>query len=243
MRVSYAVLGSSTPVNPKDPVATAERILSAVPKRGMVILDAGCGRKCNVHLPDDAYVVGIDSVPEVLEANKRLNERIVGDLERIDIPSNRFDAVMCWDVLEHLKEPAPVLDKLVDAVVPGGLLILGLPNILSLKGLVAKFTPHRFHVWFARSVKRSQTAGQPGRGPFKTYLRFSMRPSQIRRAARKRGLRIEQFEFYDALITPGIRRRPLFAFSLSAFVALLRITSFRRINAALTDIVVVLRKP
>jgi 2-polyprenyl-3-methyl-5-hydroxy-6-metoxy-1,4-benzoquinol methylase len=227
----------------KDRIVTAERILFDSAKAGMMILDAGCGRKCNVHVPADAYVVGVDASQNVLDANERLNEQIMGDLEVMDIASNRFDAVICWDVLEHLREPASVLEKLVGAAAPGGLLILGLPNVLSLKGLVAKFTPLRFHVWFARTIKCSRHAGEPGHGPFKTYLRWAIRPKEIRRFARERGLQIEQFELYDGLISPGIQQRAFVAIPLRISVALVRIMSVGRIDPALTDFVVVLRKP
>jgi len=83
------------------------------------------------------------------------------------------------------------------ALKPDGMLVLGLPNVISTKGLVTKFTPHRFHVWFYRRIKNSPRAGLPGYGPFKTYLRWSLRPRTLRASLERLGFAIEHFEPYS----------------------------------------------
>lgn len=71
---------------------------------------------------------------------------------------------------------------------------LGFPHPLSPKGLLAKWTPHRFHVWWYRRVFKIPSSGAPGHGPYRTYLRWSLRPAGLRRMARRARLEVESLE-------------------------------------------------
>lgn len=44
-------------------------------------------------------------------------------------PSNSFDVVTMWDVIEHLPSPSAALDVVVDVLKPGGLFIAKTPNV------------------------------------------------------------------------------------------------------------------
>ena len=44
----------------------------------------------------------------------------------------------------------------------GGLILIGAPNPKSLSGVVTKYSPHWFHVWFYRHVRGDKNAGLPG---------------------------------------------------------------------------------
>ena len=57
------------------------------------------------------------------------------------------------------------------------------------KSVVAKFTPHFFHVFVYRRLG-FENAGKPGYGPFPTYLRWSLRQSALERWAGRRGLEV-----------------------------------------------------
>jgi SAM-dependent methyltransferase len=156
---------------------------------GIRILDAGCGRRCQPDTPPDAYVVGLDVDGAGLALNERLDEQIVADIESADLPRESFDRIVCHNVLEHLSRPIAALDNLVAALAPGGELRLGLPDVLSRKSLVAKITPHSFHVLVYRKLGH-ENAGKPGYGPFPTYLRWSLRQAALERWARLRGLEV-----------------------------------------------------
>src|SRR5581483_9550091 len=110
------------------------------------------------------------------------------------LQAEAFDAVVCWDVLEHLPHPELALENMTRALRPGGRLLLGLPRVTSPKGLATKFTPHRFHVWFYRHVFHDANAGRPGYGPYRTYLLWSLRPGALRRYAAQHGLDVDRFE-------------------------------------------------
>lgn len=51
-----------------------------------------------------------------------------GDIEDVDFPVN-LDAVLCLDILEHLKNPEAVVAKLRNALRTNGYIIASLPNI------------------------------------------------------------------------------------------------------------------
>lgn len=160
-------------------------------KRGdrPIVLNAGCGNYTDPRPPDlpFAWVVGLDIDADALAANHRLDERIVGDLETTLLDPGRFDVVICTDVLEHLNHPLAAVDNLIPALRPGGELRISIPSLASPKALVAKFTPHWFHVMVYRRIFRIAEAGQPGHPPFPVKLRWQMRPASLVRHLRARG--------------------------------------------------------
>ncbi len=132
----------------------------------ITVLEAGCGSATHVMLGDNVRIVGIDISEDQLARNSSLSQNIVGDIQTYDFDEESFDLIMCWDVLEHLTHPEKALKSFARAVKPGGVILLALPNVYSLKGLVTKFTPHWLHVWVYRNVFKSSTAGKPGYAPF-----------------------------------------------------------------------------
>jgi SAM-dependent methyltransferase len=163
------------------------------------VLDAGCGRECVlVDIPEDAYVVGIDLDRDALALNSRVNEIIVGDVQSYPLPDQEFDAVVCVNVLEHLPDPKAALANMTRALKPGGTMSLGLPNLMSPKGLITKFTPLRFHVWVYRRFYKMQEAGSPGHPPYKAYHRWVIRPAGLRKLAPQLGLEVTSCEIYES---------------------------------------------
>lgn len=159
-------------------------------KRSPVVLEAGCGSLSHVAFPQDAHIVGIDIDRGQLDRNKGLDERVQGDIQSYEFPAERFDAIVCWDVLEHLRRPEDALERFNRALRGEGIIILAAPNPLSSKGIVTKFTPHWLHVWFYRNVRRWKEAGMDGNPPFPTYLKRSMAPEGIEDFAKRKGLTV-----------------------------------------------------
>jgi SAM-dependent methyltransferase len=119
------------------------------------VLEAGCGSAGYFRFGRVPRLTGIDISREALAANADLHERIAGDLETYDLGAARFDVVVSWNVLEHLGRPERAVERLARALRPGGLLVLGLPNLHSVKGLATKFLPHGAHVWVYRTLHRN----------------------------------------------------------------------------------------
>jgi SAM-dependent methyltransferase len=156
------------------------------------VLDAGCGKRQDyVEYPEDAHVVGLDVSADALALNRRVDEKVVGDIQTYPLEPDSFDLVVCWWVLEHLPRPLQALENMAGALKQEGRLIVAVPNLISLKGLVTKFTPLRFHAW-ARGVLYGNH--EP---PNKTYLRWGIRPEGLRSFAARHGLEVEELTIYD----------------------------------------------
>jgi SAM-dependent methyltransferase len=103
--------------------AFARRAAAAVPAGGRV-LDAGAGEGAyRVHFAHATY-----EAADFLEVDKPYAPvDYVCSLDAIPVEDERFDLVLCTQVLEHLPEPADVLDELQRVLRPGGQLWLTAP--------------------------------------------------------------------------------------------------------------------
>lgn len=84
-------------------------------------------------------VLDVGAGDGTLVAALRARRRDAEGVERADgvLPDGPFAAVVLWHVLEHLPEPVATLRELRERLVPGGLLVLALPNAASLQARVA----------------------------------------------------------------------------------------------------------
>ena len=97
------------------------------------VLDVGCGEG-GAHDPlrvrGATWISGIELHPESAElAARRYDEVVVGDaIELVDRVAAPFDTILCYDVLEHLVDPAGLVRRLRDVAGPGGRLHVSVPN-------------------------------------------------------------------------------------------------------------------
>jgi SAM-dependent methyltransferase len=203
------------------------------------VLDAGCGSELPLDFPTSVHLIGVDASAEALAKNENVDEAIVGDLETYDFGAGSLDAVLCWTVLEHVKRPDVVMKNLVRALRPGGLLIVGVPNVWSFKGLITKLTPYRFHVWAYRHLLGNRDAGKPGSNPYRTYLRLSMSPSGLAGLARAGNLTLVYARTYGG--TPSQLPRMLRA-TWSGLAALVKAITLGRFDPNASEYAVVFRK-
>jgi 2-polyprenyl-3-methyl-5-hydroxy-6-metoxy-1,4-benzoquinol methylase len=111
-------------------------LLDNEPRR---VLDVGCGAGDNAGLIKAKYpgceIHGVtQSAAEAQIAKARMTACWVFDIER-EIPAElsamRFDAVIFSHVLEHLRDPAGILNRFEHLVLRGGCVIIAVPNTLS----------------------------------------------------------------------------------------------------------------
>jgi SAM-dependent methyltransferase len=169
--------------------AAVDRILAG--KTDIRGLEAGCGSMSHLRLPESAHLTGLDVSPSQLDRNERIHERIVGDLQTIDLPPESFDVVVCWNVLEHLRDPEAAVTRLAVTVKPGGALVIACPNPLALRSMVARLTPLWFHVWFYEKMLGLKGAGADDVGPFPTYMSRRIAPKALCESAESCGLEVE----------------------------------------------------
>jgi SAM-dependent methyltransferase len=188
----------------------AEHVAS-VDRDPLRVLDAGAGRALRLKFPANVRLTGIDISETALAAHTALSERIVGDLQTYPLAPEAFDVIVCWDVLEHIDDPVSALLNMSRALATGGLLVIGAPNVWSPKGLLAKLTPHRFHVFAYRRLLHVPHAGEPGHVPFPTYLRLAMSPGRLIKRSAGLGLEVvlaRHYEGTEANSLPRLLRRP-----------------------------------
>jgi 2-polyprenyl-3-methyl-5-hydroxy-6-metoxy-1,4-benzoquinol methylase len=78
-------------------------------------------------------VVGVEmDAKQAMLAAPFCHRMVVGNVEHLDFDreiSDVFDVVLCGDVLEHLKDPGAVLQKVQRHLAPNGYLVVSIPNI------------------------------------------------------------------------------------------------------------------
>jgi SAM-dependent methyltransferase len=207
------------------------------------VLEAGCGSTSRVDFGPTAHVVGMDVDPATLAKNSSLEETILGDVETYDFPADSFDAIVCWYVLEHLSQPLAALVRFAKAVRPGGVVVLAVPNVLTPKGLVTKFTPFWFHVAFKRYVQGRPNAGRPGFAPYPTTIPFAIAPEQLFAVAAAAGLDIAYAGFFEDEKQRRLRERLWVRGRLwQLLTKLVPALTGGRLDAEQTELVVVLRR-
>ena len=176
---------------------------------GARVLDVGCatGYLAAKLTRRGCRVTGIEVDPVVAErARSHCEAVLVGDVEddvwRAELAALApFDVVLCGDVLEHLRDPWSALRALAALAVPGGEVVLSVPNVAHWTG--------------RRAVAR-------GRFPYaehglfdRTHLRFFTRTS-ARDLAQSAGLRVARERFAPAPVPMQARLPALRALERAA---------------------------
>ncbi|MGL1888293.1 MAG: class I SAM-dependent methyltransferase [Reichenbachiella sp.] len=100
-----------------------KRFASTVPESALV-LDAGAGEQTYKHLFDHAQYEAADF--EKVD-KPYAKSTYVCDLSQMPVEDNRFDFIVFNQVMEHLPEPAKVLNELNRVLKPGGKMIYSGP--------------------------------------------------------------------------------------------------------------------
>lgn len=121
-------------------------VLSLVESCAQRVLDVGCGAGDNARRLRDKnpniYIVGLtinDAEAELAKAH--CTDVRVLDLEHdaLNRLGEPFDTILLSHILEHLREPVSVLEKLLLLVKPGGHIIIAVPNVLEWRTRLAFF--------------------------------------------------------------------------------------------------------
>ena len=96
------------------------------------LLDVGCGTGVFLQVAQARgwKVTGTEFSPFAVEAATRHGFTVVqGELWEAGFPSNTFDVVTCWHVIEHTADPLRVAREILRVLQPGGWLVLAVPNL------------------------------------------------------------------------------------------------------------------
>jgi SAM-dependent methyltransferase len=154
-----------------------------------------------------------------------------------------YDVVVCWDVLEHLQDPHSALIRIANAVAPGGILVVGSPNPSSLKGLVTRLTPYRFHVWVYRRFFGDGDGNGATSDPFPTFMRREGGAPSVISVATARGLSVELLVYWESVMQSHLRHRfrvPDKAWKAAR--ALVELVTAGKLDLVQTDFICVMRR-
>lgn len=112
------------------------KVLSAI-KRGSMVLECGCATGYMTRYLVEELCCTVDIVevdPECYEAAVGIaNDGYNGDLDKTGwyeyYRDRRYDYVLFADVLEHLRDPAEVLERAVRLLSGGGSVVISIPNV------------------------------------------------------------------------------------------------------------------
>jgi len=165
----YDELGERWYTAHDDPVAllraeTREKLRWATPllKQGGVqtILDVGCGAgfAANLLAQENFTMTGLDFSQPSLDLARKMDlsktvEYIQGDAYQLPFPDASFDAVMAFDFLEHVSDPARVVKEISRVLKPRGQFLFHTFNrnwvawLVVIKGVewFVKNTPKNMH--------------------------------------------------------------------------------------------------
>lgn len=126
------------------------RAVEEVLRPNIAVLDIGSGRRPTLAptaRPSNCTYVGFDiAAPELAAAPPgSYNEMVTGDVTRRRSElEGRFDLVVCWQVLEHVKPLEDALGNIRSYLRPAGRFVGHLSGTFAPFGLVNRVFPHRF---------------------------------------------------------------------------------------------------
>ncbi len=216
-----------------------------LPQGRLAIYEAGGGSSS--FLPVDvlsrSHVTVVDIDEDQVRNNTYADEAILGDVQTYRFGSDTFDVVICYNVIEHLPDVEAALLNFRDALKRGGMILIGAPNPRSLSGVVTKYSPHWFHVWFYRHVRGDKKAGLPGHAPFPTLFHPLVTLSNLDTFAEQHGLQIIYRKQYESPRYPEMRlRMPAFAALVDAAARAMNFFLPARTDVRHGDYHVILRK-
>ncbi len=190
-----------------------------------------------------SHVTVVDIDEDQIRNNDYAHETLLGDIQTYRFAPESFDLVICYNVIEHLPNVEAALLNFAEALKPGGLVMIGAPNPSSLSGIVTKYSPHWFHVWFYRHVRGIENAGQPGEPPFPTFFHPLVTLSKLEAFASRHGLETIYRREVESPRYPEMRkRRPLFATLVDGCAAALNFLLPRGTDVRRGDYHIILRK-
>lgn len=166
-----------------------EDVMSAIPRRARNVLSIGCGSGATETklIEQGLRVVALPLDPVVSNgAAARGVEMIDGNIHEIVTLTHgeKFDCILCLNVLHLAQDPEGVLSRLIDCLSDGSTLIIQSPNMLSLRTI--------------RQISHDLSVLQLGKGYSTTGVHLST-ARRVKRWCIKSGMKIDQ--------TIGVRNR------------------------------------
>jgi SAM-dependent methyltransferase len=230
----------------RQSLLTVHSILEArLPATDLAIYEAGGGSTSFLPLNvlRRAHVTVVDIDEDQIRNNDYAQATILGDIQTYRFAPDSFDLVICYNVIEHVPDVEAALHGFCQSLKDGGLILIGAPNPRSLSGMVTKYSPHWFHVWFYRHIRGDANAGLPGCAPFPTHFHPLVTLSNLEAFANTHGLQTIYRKQYESPRYPEMRKRkPLLAALIDAAARMMNVFLPGKTDVRHGDYHVILRK-
>ncbi len=120
----------------RDHVRFVARVLADQRRAGMQVamVDIGCGDGSFLEALGEPSAMGMDlSKPALRAVERRGFKAVHGTLDACPLPPASFSLVTAFHFLEHVRPIEPVLDGMRKLLVPGGEIVVQVPNAASLQ--------------------------------------------------------------------------------------------------------------
>ena len=133
----YAGIGNRYDYKRADPYSSHMQILRWVDReRPAEVLEVGTatGYLTSEMTKLGCKVTGVEQDPSMADiARQYCSKMVVADVESMDLASlGGYDAIILGDVLEHLRDPRTVLERISRRLKPGGKILISLPNVANI---------------------------------------------------------------------------------------------------------------
>ena len=209
--------------------------------KAISVLEAGGGdfsritqaRNINV-----SRITVVDIDQSQLDRNNYANFKIKADLQDLSL-EDKYDLIEVIYVLEHIKDVEKALSNITEACSNDGLIVISCPYMYSLSGIVTRFTPHWFHVFFRKYVSGEKNAGKEGYPPFRTFYNPLIAPSRLEKFLNEGGFSTELRVFFESKI---YKRIGSMKFPIIAIISVINIFTPKSYNARNGEYCIVFRK-
>jgi len=203
-------------VYPSSP-SILRAILESVDVKGIRVLEAGAGSgRDSLELARrGAHVTVLDFSPESLRIVERLSQDlkvpnvdcVLGDAVCTPFGDNTFDLVFHQGLLEHFRDPMPLLRENHRVLTPGGLCLCDVPQTFHPLTIVKKVLIG-LDKWFAgwetqytplSLRRRMRSAGFVIERTYGDWMRPCLAYRVIREVFKKSGVHLPLFPFHDTL--------------------------------------------
>jgi SAM-dependent methyltransferase len=150
-----------------------ERLVRHTPAGFKSALDIGCGLGfCLEYIREQEPGIAIAGIEPSDTCADHFVHQIGGELVARDVDQDwqlanlaRFDLIIFRHVLEHLLDPVAVLQKVSQAMAPGGVLYIAVPDMLHPDGSLSNFWFRCVHTYYYSKVTLSRIAARAGLQP------------------------------------------------------------------------------
>jgi ubiquinone/menaquinone biosynthesis C-methylase UbiE len=96
---------------------------------GLQMLDVGCGTGYHMarYRERGFALTGVDGSAEMLQQAREINPTMAfhqGDVDKLPLPDNTFDLILCIEVLRYLPDIVPCLREMARVLKPGGMALV-----------------------------------------------------------------------------------------------------------------------